>query len=135
MGHNQRDLVSFILFLLFFLLRLNLYSVSIPPMSSYQASRAKCRTLPNWSAVQCGQDAGKTLVSLWREYAETAALPYGLPGFYVEFRKWQSAAPENPAEEYAASDLYWNGRVAVRPDILVLGDGAALRVRGGHLEV
>jgi len=121
--------------LLFSYLQLGLYHALMIGMQSYKATRARRRTLPNWTAVQRGQDAGKTLAELWRDYAATAALPYGLPGFYVEFRKWQSAAPENPAEEYAASDLYWNGRTAVRPDIFVLGDGAALRVRGGHLEV
>jgi hypothetical protein len=82
---------------------------------SYKATRTRRLTLPNWSAVQRGENEGRTLVSLWREYAAVAALPYGLPGFYVEYRKWQSAAPENPAEEYAASDRYWNGKTSVRP--------------------
>ena len=67
------------------------------------------------------------------EYAVSAAIPYGLPGFYIEFRKWQAQAPVNPAEEYAASDR--QGKTSPRPDILVLDDGATLRARGGLLEV
>jgi CRISPR-associated endonuclease Cas1 len=100
----------------------------------YNTSRAKRRTIPDWQAVQEGEDAGKRLVELWQGYAAHAALPYGVSAFVKEFRKWQTAAPSDPSAEYAASDDFWQGKAAIRPDILVLDDGATLRVRGGHLQ-
>src|SRR3984893_11056321 len=35
----------------------------------------------------------------------------------------------SPDAEFAASDCFWQGRASVRPDILTLDDGAALRAR------
>jgi hypothetical protein len=107
----------------------------LPRIALATLRRAKRRTIPNWKAIQAGEDAGAPLTDLWREYATTAPLPYHITTFRKEFRKWQSAAPVKPIEEYAASDAYWQGKVAVRPEILVLDDGATLRVRGGHLEI
>jgi hypothetical protein len=86
-------------------------------------SRSKRRTPPSWLSIQrAAEDEGRTLLSLWREHAATSPQPYALSSFRKEFRKWQSTAPENPAEEYASSDRYWQGRTLPRPDILVLGD-------------
>jgi CRISPR/Cas system-associated endonuclease Cas1 len=104
-------------------------------MSSYKMSRSKRRTIPNWKSIQAGEDAGVLLIDLWRKYATAAPLPYHITTFRKEFRKWQSTAPVKRVEEYAASDAYWQGKAAVRPDILTLDDGATLRVRGGALEV
>jgi CRISPR/Cas system-associated endonuclease Cas1 len=98
------------------------------------SSRSKRRTVPDWHAVQCGENAGKNLSALWRDHAASAAQPYGYAAFRKEFRKWQAAAPSAPSAEYAASDIFWHGRAAIRPDILVLDNGATVRVHGGHLQ-
>jgi CRISPR/Cas system-associated endonuclease Cas1 len=98
------------------------------------SSRSKRRTVRDWQAVQQGEDAGESLTGIWREYAENAAMPYGFAAFRKEFRKWQACASPNPSAEYAASDIYWQSKVAIRPDILVLDDGATVRIRGGHLQ-
>jgi hypothetical protein len=103
-------------------------------MLSPKTSRSHRRTLPDWAAVQRGEDAGETLLHLWRDYAASAAQPYALSAFRKEFRKWQSAAPAESASEFVASEKFWKGKAHPRPDILVLGNGAALRIRGGHLE-
>jgi hypothetical protein len=95
------------------------------------SSRSKRRTVPDWHAVQCGENAGKNLSALWRDHAASAAQPYGYAAFRKEFRKWQAAAPSAPSAEYAASDIFWHGRAAIRPDILVLDNGATVRVHGG----
>jgi hypothetical protein len=99
-----------------------------------QTSRPHRRTLPDWAAVQRAEDAGVTLLDLWREYAATAPQPYVYCSFQQEFRNWQSSTSVEPAAEYVASEHHWRGKAHPRPDILVLGDGAALRIRGGHLE-
>jgi hypothetical protein len=103
-------------------------------MDLYKTARSKRRTLPDWIKVQAGEDAGATLIEIWREYAARAARPYDVSAFRKEFRKWQASAPVEPAKEFAASDYHWQCKASVRPDILVLDDGATVRVRGGHLE-
>jgi hypothetical protein len=110
-------------------------ALALAEMKLYKTRRPRRRTLPNWKAVQRAEDTGQTLKTLWHVYASSAPQPYGYPAFVREFRKWQSAAPADPAEEFAASDHYWQGKLVIRPDFLVLGDGAALRARGGCLEV
>jgi hypothetical protein len=105
-----------------------------PGMVLYKTARSKRRTIPDWVKVQAGEDAGATIIEIWREYAARVARPYDISGFRKEFRKWQAAAPAESVKEFAASDYYWQGKASVRPDILVLEDGATVRVRGGHLE-
>jgi glycosyltransferase involved in cell wall biosynthesis len=61
-------------------------------MTIYETSRAKRRTEPNWAAVQRAEDAGKTMIEVWREYAARAAQPYDVSAFRREFRKWQATA-------------------------------------------
>jgi CRISPR/Cas system-associated endonuclease Cas1 len=103
-------------------------------MVLYKTARSKRRTIPDWIKVQTGEDAGVKLVEIWREYAARAARPYDVSGFRKEFRKWQAAAPAESVKEFAASDYHWQRKASVRPDILVLEDGATVRVRGGHLQ-
>jgi CRISPR/Cas system-associated endonuclease Cas1 len=103
-------------------------------MVLYKTARSKRRTIPDWIKVQAGEDAGAKLIEIWREYAACAARPYDVSGFRKEFRKWQAAAPAESVKEFAASDYHWQRKASVRPDILVLDDGATVRVRGGHLE-
>jgi hypothetical protein len=98
-------------------------------------SRSKRKTLPDWPAVQRAEDAGDTLSHIWRAYAARAALPYDVTTFRKEFRKWQASAPADSADEWAASDVYWSGKAAPRPDVVVLDDGATVRMRGGFLEI
>jgi hypothetical protein len=62
-------------------------------MVLYKTARSKRRTIPDWVKVQAGEDAGATLIEIWREYAARAARPYDISGFRKEFRKWQAAAP------------------------------------------
>jgi CRISPR-associated endonuclease Cas1 len=62
------------------------------------------------------------------------ARPYDVSGFRNEFRKWQALAPVDPVKEFTASDYHWQRKASVRPDILVLDDGATVRVRGGCLQ-
>jgi CRISPR/Cas system-associated endonuclease Cas1 len=98
-----------------------------------KTSRPYRRTPPDWAAVQRREDAGETLIEVWRDYAATAEQPYRIGSFRKEFRKWQTSAPIAPAAEFAASDRFWRGKAHPRPDILALENGATLRVRGGHL--
>jgi CRISPR/Cas system-associated endonuclease Cas1 len=92
------------------------------------------RTLPDWNAVQLREDAGEPLTVAWRDYAANVAQPYALSAFRKEFRKWQSTAPAEINAEYVASERHWRGKTHPRPDILVLGNGASLRIRGANLE-
>jgi hypothetical protein len=103
-------------------------------MKLHKTSRPHRRTIPDWAAVQRAEDAGRTLIEVWREYAAIAEHPYRIGSFRREFRKWQSSTPPSSTSEFVASERYWKGKAHPRPDILVLGDGAALRIRGGHLE-
>jgi CRISPR/Cas system-associated endonuclease Cas1 len=100
----------------------------------YKTSRPLRRTLPDWAAVQRAEDTGTTLIKVWRDYAASAAQPYALSAFRKEFRKWQSSSAWDISAEYRASERFWQGKAHPRPDILTLGDGASLRIRGGHLE-
>jgi hypothetical protein len=102
--------------------------------TSKTTRRSHRRTLPDWAAIQRASDVGRTLISLWRDYATIAPQPYALSAFRKEYRRWQSSAPAEPAEEYVASERHWRSKAHPRPDFLILGNGAALRIRGGHLE-
>jgi hypothetical protein len=51
------------------------FSYCMPP---YKTSRPKRHTLPDWPAVQRGEDAGETIMKLWQDYAARVPLPYGV---------------------------------------------------------
>jgi CRISPR-associated endonuclease Cas1 len=105
----------------------------VKSLSPYQKPRI--RTEPEWTAVEAHEDAGGKLIEFWRSYAATAARPYGSSAFAKQFRRWQVSRPIDTLAEFKASDIHWKGKAQVRPDILALGDGATIRVRGGHLSI
>ena len=88
------------------------------------SSHSKRRTIPDWQAIQQGENAVQSLAGIWRGYAANAAQPYGFSAFRKEFRKWQEAAPPDPSAEYAASDVYWQGKAGVRPRVIAFQNRA-----------
>src|ERR1700730_10193063 len=98
-------------------------------------TRPRC-TPPNFARVDPDISSGKlTITAAWREYAAHAPRPYARGVFSRLYRQWQAAVPADKAEEFAASETYWHGRAAPRSPILVLDDGASIRMKGGLLEV
>ena len=97
--------------------------------------RPRC-TPPDFASFDAAISTGKINVSdAWREYAATALCPYLQFTFIRLYRQWQAFAAIDATTEFKASEAYWHGRAAPRPSIIVLDNGASVRMKGGLLEV
>src|SRR5208282_3724694 len=80
----------------------------------------------------------KILFDVWRDYAAKAARPYARTTFakYVRRHAAFAETPRTERNECASGKLTpWQADARASPRVLVLGSYAALRVRGGALEI